>query len=97
MKNSSDTIGIRARDLPACRAAPQPTVPPSAHVWNVKWRISSPKNLLDYILDSKAKMEAAGCSADLASLYKEGQRHNVERLKLQNNSVWAVFRFLDSR
>jgi len=27
MKNSSDTIGIRTRDLPACSAAPQPTAP----------------------------------------------------------------------
>ena len=28
MKNSSDTIGNRTRDLPACSAVPQPTVPP---------------------------------------------------------------------
>ena len=28
MKNSSDTIGNRTRNLPACSAAPQPTVPP---------------------------------------------------------------------
>jgi len=47
----------------------------------VKTRISSWKKLLDYIQDSKAKMEAAGSSADLASLY-EGQRHIAERLKL---------------
>jgi len=25
MKNSNDTIGNRTRDLPACRAVPQPT------------------------------------------------------------------------
>ena len=30
MKNSSDTIGNRTRDLPACRAVPQPTAPPRA-------------------------------------------------------------------
>ena len=30
MKNSSDTIGNRTRDLPACSAVPQPTVPPRA-------------------------------------------------------------------
>ena len=29
MKNSSDTFGIRIRDLPACSAVPQPTAPPS--------------------------------------------------------------------
>jgi hypothetical protein len=28
MKNSNDTIGNRTRDLPACSAVPQPTVPP---------------------------------------------------------------------
>ena len=27
MKNSIDTIGNRTRDLPACSAVPQPTVP----------------------------------------------------------------------
>jgi chemotaxis signal transduction protein len=30
MKNSSDTIGNRTRDVPACRAVPQPTAPPRA-------------------------------------------------------------------
>jgi len=30
MKNSNDTIGNRARDLPACSAVPQPTAPPLA-------------------------------------------------------------------
>jgi hypothetical protein len=27
MKNSNDTIGNRTRDIPACRAVPQPTAP----------------------------------------------------------------------
>jgi hypothetical protein len=27
MKNSSDTIGNRTRDLPACNVVPQPTAP----------------------------------------------------------------------
>ena len=30
MKNSSDTLGNRIRDLPACSAVPQPTAPPRA-------------------------------------------------------------------
>jgi hypothetical protein len=30
MKNSSDAIGNRTRDLPACSAAPHPTAPPRA-------------------------------------------------------------------
>ena len=32
MKNSIDTIGNRAPDLPACSAVPQPTAPPRAPV-----------------------------------------------------------------
>ena len=28
MKNSSDTIGNRTRDLPVCSTGPQPTAPP---------------------------------------------------------------------
>ena len=31
MKKSNDTIGNRIRDLPACRAVPQPTAPPAAY------------------------------------------------------------------
>jgi hypothetical protein len=30
MKNSSDTIGNRTRDVPVCSAVPQPTAPPRA-------------------------------------------------------------------
>jgi hypothetical protein len=30
MKNSSDTIGNRTRNLPTCSAVPQPTAPPAA-------------------------------------------------------------------
>ena len=30
MKNSNDTIGNRARDLPTCNAVPQQTAPPRA-------------------------------------------------------------------
>jgi len=66
-------------------------------MWNVKSRVSARKKLLDYTEDSKVKMKAAGCSANLVSLYKEGQRHTAERLKLQNNSFCAVFRFLVTR
>ena len=32
MKNSSDTIGNRTRDLPACNAVPQPTALPRTPV-----------------------------------------------------------------
>ena len=35
VKNSSDTIGNRTCDIPACSAVPQPTAPPRAagHTW----------------------------------------------------------------
>jgi hypothetical protein len=32
MKNSSDTIGNRTRELPACSTVPQPTAPPRTRV-----------------------------------------------------------------
>ena len=35
MKNSNDTIGIRTRDLPTCRAVPQPNALPRARNMNV--------------------------------------------------------------
>jgi hypothetical protein len=34
MKNSSDTIGNRTRDLPTCSAVPQPPSPPRAPLYN---------------------------------------------------------------
>jgi hypothetical protein len=37
MKNSSDTIGNWTRDLPACSAVPQPTVPPCAPYGDIAW------------------------------------------------------------
>jgi hypothetical protein len=79
INNSNGTFGNRTRNLPACSAVPQPTAPPRAPMWNAMWRISSRKKLLVHILDSKANMEAAGCSTNLLSLYKEGQLHNAEQ------------------
>jgi hypothetical protein len=32
MKNSSDTIGNRTRDLPVCSAVPEPTAPPNTKI-----------------------------------------------------------------
>jgi len=40
MKNSSDTIGNRTRDLPACGALPQPTAPPRTPINRVQRRIN---------------------------------------------------------
>jgi len=38
MENSSDTIGNRTRDLPACSALPQTTVPPRASIESYTWK-----------------------------------------------------------
>jgi hypothetical protein len=37
MKNSSETIGNRSRELPVCSAVPQPTAPPRASPPRIKW------------------------------------------------------------
>jgi hypothetical protein len=39
MKNSSDTIGNRTRDLPVCSAVPQQTAPPRAPDFHVKVKV----------------------------------------------------------
>ena len=39
-KNSSDTIGNRTRDLPACSAVPQPTAPPRVPSWFVEKKVA---------------------------------------------------------
>jgi len=39
MRNSSDTIGNRTRDLLTCSAVPQPTAPPRTYTNTVRWNI----------------------------------------------------------
>jgi len=41
MKNSSDNIGNRTRDLPACSAVPQTTAPPRAPGLEIHWSCNS--------------------------------------------------------
>jgi hypothetical protein len=44
VKNSSDTIGNRTRDVPVCSAVPQPTAPPRApFCHSVVMKIYKPK------------------------------------------------------
>ena len=43
MKNCSETIGNRTRDLPACSAVPQPTAPSNAP--NKKWLNVNMRNI----------------------------------------------------
>jgi hypothetical protein len=52
MKNFSDTIGDRTRDLPACSAVPQLTAPPRAPFTIIKLL-----NLLQILWDQKIKFE----------------------------------------
>jgi hypothetical protein len=37
MKNSSEVIGNRTRDLPACSAVPRATAPPTTCIYNQPW------------------------------------------------------------
>jgi len=46
MKNSSDTIGNRTRDLPACRVIPHPNAPPRAPITYIGYTIISLQALL---------------------------------------------------
>ena len=49
MKNSTDTIGNRTRDLPACSAVPQPTAPPCAPKrLSVGYRYSGTKTVIAF-------------------------------------------------
>ena len=49
MKNSSDTIGNRTRDLQACRAVPQSTAPPRApYIYNLIFCIKVIKVTLNF-------------------------------------------------
>jgi hypothetical protein len=48
MKNSSDTIGNRTRDLPACTTVSQPTAPPRAPTGLKLQHVSNQRTLLTY-------------------------------------------------
>jgi hypothetical protein len=49
MKNSNDTIENRNRDLPACSAVPQPTVPPRALIYKTQKIIEQIKTFVHKI------------------------------------------------
>jgi hypothetical protein len=58
MINSSDTIGIRTHDLPACSTVPQPTAPPRAPIFNSidnNYRISFLFNL-DFLVNKQGDL-----------------------------------------
>jgi len=57
-KNSSDSIGNRTRDLPACSAVPQPTAPPRdllclKHGSIIGLRMPESKHVATFIIDNK--------------------------------------------
>jgi len=56
MKNSSDTIGNRTRELPTCSAVPQLTAPPRAPVL-VRTKRNSINKLKNFRLHSKMQCE----------------------------------------
>jgi hypothetical protein len=55
MKNSSDTIGNRTCDLPACSAVPQPTAPPRARRQQVEVIRKSPDGHLGKVGQGEAQ------------------------------------------
>ena len=72
MKNSSDTIGNRTRDLPACSAVPQPTAPPRAPVVAYRniilsdnCRLALPVGCLDLV--NPGVKQFVGCDACLSA------------------------------
>ena len=65
MKNSSDTIGNRTRDLPICSAVSQPTAPPRGPGYRVdKW------NLILHLLREATQFFFLEVSGSFLGLYK---------------------------
>jgi len=76
MKNSSDTIGNGTRDLPACSAVPQPTVPlraPTKSMKALKIATESTEKLiiwnLTVFLISTAEFPPSGTLHDLVVIF----------------------------
>ena len=78
MKNSSDTIGNRTRDLRTCSAVPQPTAPPRTPVQRmVLWHI--------------VKLPTITTHSVTMSHYKFYMAYNLKaRKKLQWYGIWGV-------
>jgi hypothetical protein len=62
MKNSSDTIGNRTRDLPACSAVPQPTAPPGTPIYLIKKKILNTKALKNRALSLSGILTGTYCN-----------------------------------
>jgi hypothetical protein len=67
MKNSSDTIGNRTRDLPTCSPVPQPTAPPRTPLWDSR----GVKSEL-FLLDLKVKITGCVCHTN----HEAQNKHN---------------------
>jgi hypothetical protein len=72
MKNSSDTIGNRTRDLPACSTEPQPTAPPRAPFRKILLPSSSGSKYTLIMLDPEDDGSIISRKAD--SQFKQQQR-----------------------
>jgi hypothetical protein len=58
VKNSNNTIGNRTRDLPACSAVPQPTVPQGDPNQQIQWYVSPITLRIIVITNSHNHMKA---------------------------------------
>ena len=92
MKNSTDTIGNRTRDLPACSAVPQPSAPPRALQQAYKQLFINANT--DTVMSSASTVHLnGGCSLDVLNSQKhsfayennEGQR--ISCSAMQTNSL----------
>jgi hypothetical protein len=66
MKKSTDTIGNRTRDLPACSAVPQPTAPPRPRYGKMESRFEFSMQELRFVTHStlcrrKKKLISLAC------------------------------------
>jgi hypothetical protein len=82
MKNSSDNIGNRTRDLPACSAVPQPTAPPRAPHTTGTRENKEPKTITQVRLD----LQQARIRKQETDLHTDATSHPPPRLTPQLHS-----------
>ena len=101
MKHSNDTIGNRTRDLPACSAVPQPTVPVRAPV-NIRYLLQFQSELYHntQLHGSKLCNTGAGhillvgsqinhiCITAETEKYEDGLLFNHKAVMLKFHELW---------
>jgi len=81
MKISSDTIGNRTRDLPACSAVPQPNAPPRASIVMTD----------DLEMISKVETVYGVCKVLFVIFFSEGPKKNM-KISVMIDCDWLGWR-----